>query len=46
MGESGGSWADSGQDADGCGDPGLVGPGIGNGGKASNNGELSELHID
>ncbi len=45
-GHGGSIWADGGEDADGRGDPGLVGPGGDRCGEASNNGELCELHFD
>jgi len=42
----GSEWADGGEDVNGRGDPSLVGPGRDRCGKASNNGELGELHFD
>jgi len=45
-GQMSGLWADGGENLDGRGDPGLVGPGGDRCGEASNNGELCELHFD
>jgi len=45
-GERSGEWADGGENIDGLGNPGLVGPGGGGSSQRSNDGELCELHFD
>jgi len=45
-GERGGIWADRGENINGRGNPGLIGPGRGGSSQRSNDGELCELHFD